>query len=194
MVKKVARVVDTAKGSFLHRARKGDNASANPTQPPAKDANTLSPHSTASGAPFPKSTSDQAEAAMNLGDDDLWLSCVIDGETEVFPIDIEGSLWRNPKFTVGYLKKKIQEERKDDSLAGVGAHSLVLWKPKEGDSINAKPKQTLHGRVASARESGEELESADSVLTVFPDQPPLDRLHIIVRKPDTDRTRIRSPF
>ncbi|KAF8222780.1 hypothetical protein L208DRAFT_1412870, partial [Tricholoma matsutake] len=161
------KVVDTV-SSFLHRARKGDNASANPTQVPAKDANTLSPHSTASGAPFPLSTSDQAEAAMNLGDDDLWLSCVIEGETEVFPIDIEGSLWRNPKFTVGYLKEKIQEKRKDGSLAGVDAHSLVLWK----------------GR-AIEEESGEELESADSVLTVFLDQPPLDRLHIIVRKPDT---------
>ncbi|KAF8240565.1 hypothetical protein L208DRAFT_1427998 [Tricholoma matsutake] len=85
---------------------------------------------------------------------------------------------------VGDLKKKIQEERKDGSLAGVDAHSLVLWKPKEGISINLKPKQTLPGRVASIRESGEELDPGDSVLTVFPDQPPLDRLHIIVRKPD----------
>ena len=70
------------------------------------------------GAPFPLSTSDQAEAAMNLSDDD------IKGETEVFPIDIKGPLWRNPKFMVGGLKEKIQEKRKDDSLAGVDA----LWK------------------------------------------------------------------
>ena len=62
---------------------------------------------------------------------------------------------------------------------------LSSLQPKEGNSINAKPKQTLPGRVASARESGEELEPTDSVLTVFPDQPPLDRLHIVVRKPDT---------
>ena len=33
---------------------------------------------------------------MNLGDDDLRLLCVIEGETEVFPIDIEGRSWRNP--------------------------------------------------------------------------------------------------
>ncbi|KAF8237953.1 hypothetical protein L208DRAFT_1245054 [Tricholoma matsutake] len=122
---------------------------------------------------------------MNLGDDDLRLSCVIEGETEVFPIDIEGSSWRNPKLTVGYLKEKIQEKRKDGSLAGVDAHSLVLWKPKEGNSIHLKPKQTLPGRVASIRESGEELDPGDSVLTVFPDQPPLDRLHIVVQKQDT---------
>ncbi len=140
---------------------------------------------------------------MDLDDDDLLLSCVIEGETESFPIGVKRSSWRNPKFTVGYLKKKIQEEGKNDSLAGINAHILELWtvraiedsrynmaylsslQPKEGNSINAKPKQTLPGRVASARESGEELEPTDSVLTVFPDQPPLDRLHIVVRKPDT---------
>jgi hypothetical protein len=65
---------------------------------------------------------------MNLGDDDLQLLCVIEGETEVFPIDVEESLWRNPKFTVGHLKEKIQEKRKNSSLAGVDAHILVLWK------------------------------------------------------------------
>lgn len=65
---------------------------------------------------------------MNFGDDDLRLFCVIEGETEAFKIVVEGSLWRNLNFEVSDLKKKIQEERKDDSLAGVGAHSLVLWK------------------------------------------------------------------
>jgi hypothetical protein len=74
------------------------------------------------------STSDQTLATMNLGDGDLRLLCVIEGETEVFQIDIEGSSWRNPKFMVGDLKKRIQEEQKFDSLAGVGAHILVLWK------------------------------------------------------------------
>ena len=62
---------------------------------------------------------------------------------------------------------------------------LSYSQPKEGDSVDAKPKQTLLGHVASARESGDELEPTDRVLTVFPDQLPLDRLHIIVRKPDT---------
>jgi len=143
---------------------------------------------------------------MNLGDDDLQLFCVIEGETEAFGISVEGSLWRNLNFEVSDLKQKIQEELKDGSLAGVDAHSLVLWKvchrrsaisdcmaylssfqPKEGTRtfINVKPKQTLSGRVASARESEEELDPTDSVLTVFPVQPPRDHLHIVVRKPDT---------
>jgi hypothetical protein len=65
---------------------------------------------------------------MYLGDDDLQLLCVIEGETEVFIIDVEGSLWRNPKFKVGHLKEKIQEKRKNGSLAGVDPHILVLWK------------------------------------------------------------------
>ena len=64
---------------------------------------------------------------MNLGNDDLRLLCVIEGETEVFPIDIEGSLWRNPKLMVCDLREKIQEKRKN-SLDGVDAQSLVLWK------------------------------------------------------------------
>jgi len=65
---------------------------------------------------------------MNLGDDDLLLFCVIEGETEAFPIGVEGPSWHNPKFLVSDLKEKIQEKRKDDSLADVDAHSLVLWK------------------------------------------------------------------
>jgi Crinkler effector protein N-terminal domain len=65
---------------------------------------------------------------MSLGDDDLLLFCVIKGETESFSIDAERSSGCNPKYTVGNLKEKIQEERKNDSLAGVGAHSLLLLK------------------------------------------------------------------
>ena len=65
---------------------------------------------------------------MDLGNDDLRLLCVIEGESESFPIDVKGSLWRNPKFMIGDVKKKIQRKRNEDSLAGVGAHILVLWK------------------------------------------------------------------
>ena len=84
---------------------------------------------------------------MNLGDDDLRLLCVIEGETEPFPIDIEGPLWRNPKFMVGGLKEKIQEKRKGDSLAGVGAHSLVLWKVR---AIEESPRQIMLTRHRSS--------------------------------------------
>jgi hypothetical protein len=60
-------------------------------------------------------TQHSKDAAMNLGDDDLRLLCVI--ETEVFPIDVEGPSWCNPKFIVGNLKEKIQKKRNNDSLA-----------------------------------------------------------------------------
>ena len=105
------------------RSGKGDKASANPTQPPGpmpqspdQDANTRSP----------SSISDQVEATTHLGDDGLRLLCIIQGETEAFPIDVEGASWPSPKFMVGDLKEKIQQKRKDGSLAGVGAHILVL--------------------------------------------------------------------
>jgi len=65
---------------------------------------------------------------MDLGNDDLRLLCVIEGESESFPVDVKGSLWRNPKFMIGDVKEKIQRKRNEDSLAGVGAHILVLWK------------------------------------------------------------------
>ena len=85
------------------------------------DVNILSPHSTTSGAP------------MSLGGDDLRLLCVIEGETEAFLIDVEGASWHNPRYMVGDLKKRIQEERKDGSLSGVDPHSLVLWKVRAID-------------------------------------------------------------
>ncbi|KAF8218444.1 hypothetical protein L208DRAFT_1351365 [Tricholoma matsutake] len=75
---------------------------------------------------------------MSLGDDDLLLFCVIEGETEPFPIGVEGSTWRNPKFVVGDLKEKIQEKRKDGSLAGVDAHSLVLWKVRAIEELRSR--------------------------------------------------------
>ena len=79
------KVTDTIRGS-------SDEASANPTQPsgPTDPTSPLSP------LPTP----DPEEAAMDLGDDDLRLLCVIKGESESFPIDVKGSLWRNPKFMV----------------------------------------------------------------------------------------------
>ena len=65
---------------------------------------------------------------MDINDDDLLLFCVIEGETELFQIGVKRPSWRNPKFVVGYLKKKIQEERKNSSLAGIDARILELWK------------------------------------------------------------------
>ena len=140
---------------------------------------------------------------MNLGDDDLLLCCVIEGESESFQIRVEGSSWHNPKVMVGDLKKKIQEERENDSLAGVGAHNLVLWKVRAIEdsrcqtiwltSLSFQPKDTNPidvnlADLASIRtdeQLAEKLPSTRPVGYIFPNQPPLDRLHIIVGKPDT---------
>ena len=58
------------------------------------------------------------------------------------------------------------------------------FQPKDGNPIHVIPKYAPLGRVASIMEFGEELDPGDTILTIFPKQPPLDRLHIIVRKPD----------
>ncbi|KAF8221410.1 hypothetical protein L208DRAFT_1415052, partial [Tricholoma matsutake] len=119
---------------------------------------------------------------MSLGDDNLLLFCVIEGKTEPFLIGVEGSSWRNPKFVVGNLKEKIQEKQKDDSLTGVGAHSLVLWKPKDTNPIDVNLDLAS---ICSDEQLAEKLTSARPIGYIFPNQPPLDRLHIIVWKPDT---------
>ena len=75
---------------------------------------------------------------MDLDDDDLLLSCVVEGETESFPIGVKRSSWRNPNFVVGFLKKKIQEERKNNSLAGIGAHILELWKVRAIEDLRSR--------------------------------------------------------
>ena len=81
---------------------------------------------------------------MNLGDDDLRLLCVIEDETEVFAVDIEGPLWHNPKSNVGHLKKKIQEERKYGPLGGVDPHSLLLWKVRAIEDSRCQTMLTRH--------------------------------------------------
>ena len=83
---------------------------------------------------------------MNLVDDGLRLLCVIEGETEVFAIDIEGPSWRNPKLMVGDLKEKIQEKRKYGPLAGVDAHSLVLWKVRAMEDSRCQTMWLIHHR------------------------------------------------
>ncbi|KAF8220127.1 hypothetical protein L208DRAFT_1417120, partial [Tricholoma matsutake] len=102
---------------------------------------------------------------MNLSDDNLWLLCIIKGETKVFPIDIEGPLWCNPKFMVGDLKEKIQEKRKDGSLAGI-----------DGPQPNTKPIDVNLdlASICSDEQLAEKLTSAHPISYIFPNQPPLD--------------------
>ena len=50
------------------------------------------------------------------------LRCLIEGESVVFPVDVERSI------EVGDLKEAIQRKRAPDTLKNVGAHILELWK------------------------------------------------------------------
>ena len=52
----------------------------------------------------------------------LSLSCVIENENIVFPVDVLA------QARVSDLKKVIQSERDMDTLQGVGPHILELWK------------------------------------------------------------------
>jgi hypothetical protein len=60
--------------------------------------------------------------------------------------------------------------------------SLVIFQPKEGNPINVYLDELafIHGDEQLA----EKLRSICPVGYIFPKQPPLDYLHIIVQKPD----------
>ena len=70
----------------------------------------------------PPGPSSQATSNPSVPPLNLCLSCVIVGEELVFPVDIP------TRDHVVDLKKKIQKERADDTLQGVGPHTLELWK------------------------------------------------------------------
>ncbi len=50
------------------------------------------------------------------------LNCLIEGESNVFPIAVRRD------YAVGEFRRVIQEERALDTLEGVGPHTLELWK------------------------------------------------------------------
>ncbi|KIK08898.1 hypothetical protein K443DRAFT_495753 [Laccaria amethystina LaAM-08-1] len=106
----------------------------------------------------------------------LRLRCLIEGEDIVFPV--------NAVFDdeVSDLKDKIKKKCAV-TLEGVDAHHLELWKPKELDSIAAKPSNTLIQRIRLLDFSNftDKLEPADSVFSIFPTEPPRDYIHIIVK-------------
>jgi Crinkler effector protein N-terminal domain len=112
----------------------------------------------------------------------LSLNCFVLGDDlkKAFTVKI-------PKTENVSILKKLIKEKKAPHLDHHAASDLDLWKvdlPLDNDTKETLKNINNLESLKSAREFGEELEPMVSVLTVFPDQPPLDRLHIVVRKPD----------
>ncbi|KAM6493366.1 hypothetical protein JOM56_011500 [Amanita muscaria] len=98
------------------------------------------------------------------------LNCLIEGESIVFPV----TLGRDR--VVANLKKEIKMERALDTLKDV--HLLELWKVDIDLETHDK-----HSRSNIRLGDVEELESWKTILHYWPDQPPKDHLHIIVKVP-----------
>lgn len=131
------------------------------------------------------------------------LNCLIAGESIVFLV-IMGC-----DYVVSELKGVIQKERGLDTLKDVGPHTLELWKvsaidespcevtwltsppfqPNDSNPITAKPADTLAARIRSLGDSlsqfANKLEPTDSLFSIFPNQPPSEHLHVIVKVPAT---------
>jgi hypothetical protein len=107
------------------------------------------------------------------------------------------------------LKKQIKRERELGILKDVDPHTLELWKvsaidesrcgvtwltsppfqPNDSNPIAAKPADTLAERIKSLGDSvsqfANKLEPTDSLFSIFPNQPPSEHLHVIVKVPAT---------
>lgn len=128
----------------------------------------------------------------------LRLCPIIEDEDIVFPVDVFA------QDLVAALKKEIQLQRAMDTLKDVGPHTLELWKvcipntwqhevtglliiyqPRDINAIVIKPVNTLLARIrsmgASLSEFAEKLDPIDSLSEIFPTQPSMDRIHIIVK-------------
>jgi len=109
---------------------------------------------------------------------------------------------------VSELKKVIKKERELGTLKDADPHTLELWKvsaidelrcevtwltspfqPSDSNPITAKPANTLTARIRSLGDSlskfANELEPMDNLFSIFPNQPPSEHIHIIVKAPVT---------
>ncbi|KIL69383.1 hypothetical protein M378DRAFT_21547 [Amanita muscaria Koide BX008] len=115
----------------------------------------------------------------------LRLKCLIEGEDIVFPVTAGDN-------EVSDLKEFIQSKRALDSLKDVGPHTLELWKPKDTNPIASKPRNDLVERIGllgDISKFADELDPSETVLSLFPIQPPREHIHIIVKVPRTNHFR-----
>ena len=101
----------------------------------------------------------------------ITLLCLVKGNTtaNAFPVDI------NKDQLVGHLKKAIKAE-KHKTFHGVEADELKLWKVTiPDDHVDPLGNLTLNDR--------DELLATKKISKYFPDSPPEEHIHVIVKLP-----------
>ena len=101
----------------------------------------------------------------------ITLLCLVKGNTtaNAFPVHIEGS------SLVGDLKDAIKAKKQND-FAGVDADRLRLWKvPISDDHVDPLNNLSL--------EDSDELLAIRKISKYFPDSPPEEHIHVIVKLP-----------
>ena len=101
----------------------------------------------------------------------ITLLCLVKGNTlaNAFPVDIDKDQ------LVGHLKEAIRAKKQND-FAGIDADKLRLWKvtiPDDQDDLLSN--LTLN--------DGDELLATKKISKYFPDSPPEEHIHIIVKLP-----------
>ena len=101
----------------------------------------------------------------------ITLLCLVKGNTtaSAFPVDI------NKDQLVGHLKKVIKAEKQND-FAGVDADRLKLWKV----TIPGDQDDQLRNLIL---QDSDELLAIRKISKYFPDSPPEEHIHIIVKLP-----------
>ena len=61
--------------------------------------------------------------------------------------------------------------------------SALPFQPNDSNPITAKPADTLAGRIGSSL--SDQLDPTDPIFSIFPNQPPGENVHIIVKVRDT---------
>ncbi|KAM6493367.1 hypothetical protein JOM56_011501 [Amanita muscaria] len=105
-------------------------------------------------------------------------NCLIEGESIVFPVTM------GRDCEVSQLKEAIQSERALSALKGIDPHTLEVWKVDIDLETHDK-----HSRSNIRLGDVKELDSWETILHYWPDQPPKDHLHIIVKVPVGKRKR-----
>ncbi|KAG0283022.1 hypothetical protein BGZ96_012608 [Linnemannia gamsii] len=110
-----------------------------------------------------------------MTDNDLNLSCLVDGESTPFSVDIK------PTKTVDHLKKAIKLKN-PETFIRVDVKDLTIWKV----SIPVLPMNDRQDISLSDIPTKDKLHEMDGLVDVFRETPPKETIHIIVQRPPQD--------